>query len=513
MAIGDEVIVKIEADIKDLKTKLSVMEKEITKSFSSIENKSHSLSDTVRTLMKVAFGGVAIAMIKRFTTSFLNAMKEQELAIQQVSNLAQIQGYNFNQVRMEIEKLTSAMQRKTMYGDEEMQKAMARALATGAEYTQVMKNLSLIMDVAAGTGMDLGTAAMYVARAMMGQPEMLARYVPAIRNLAQEERDWANVKEILIRQFDGMAERMGETLPGQMKRLQNFIGDLKEELGYLIGEIVEAMLPYLEEGVHKLIDMTRRLVDSIRILKTYGDIMGRLRISERISEKVKELAARWRMLNEQLKSGKGDMEAIRAEMERISRVIHALGGSLRTSYETMGTTMREVSDNVNLLSNELSDVEYKLRTGRVSGYMFSAVMKETGKTVEETGREVKESTDLLTGEIENLFDRVLNGIIDMMSGVKVKWDELIKGFLIDILRIYARQFIITAFTGGAGFGFSPVVGMAGKGISTAIGGTPLEVVVKADGLVSLKDPDVQDTLYTIAIRPAQDRYEQRLLSS
>jgi len=186
--------------------------------------------------VKSALVGVAAYLIGRYVSAWVQAAKKQEDAIQKVLAMAKSQGTMYKGLRAEIEKTTAALQDKTTFGDEEQMEAMSKMVATGADVTTAMKDMSLVMDLATAAGMDLGTAGMYVARAMIGQPEMLARYVPAIRDLAKEERDWATVKKILVKQFEGTAEAIAKTPFGLMKQIANLWGDIKEKFGAFIAE-------------------------------------------------------------------------------------------------------------------------------------------------------------------------------------------------------------------------------------------------------------------------------------
>lgn len=186
--------------------------------------------------VKTALIGMASYLIGRYVKAWVEAAARQEDAIQKVLAMAKSQGAAFVGLRKEVEAVTAALQAKTTYGDEAQMEAMAKMVATGADVTTAMKDMSLVMDLAAGAGMDLGTAGMYVARAMIGQPEMLARYVPAIRDLAKEERDWGTVKKILVGQFEGTAEAIAKTPFGLMKQIANLWGDIKENFGKFIAE-------------------------------------------------------------------------------------------------------------------------------------------------------------------------------------------------------------------------------------------------------------------------------------
>jgi len=257
---AEELVIQLKAQIQQFESqmkKASSIAKDagqkMGKAIEETEKKSKGLVKSLFSL-KGALAAVgataAIMMAKRW----VEASNRQEQAVQRIRALIKAQGEDYERLTPIIEKATAALQKKTTYADEVQIEAMARMKAVGVDTLKMLKAWPLVLDVAAGTGMDLATAAMYVGRAMEGQPEMLARYVPAIRNLSKEQRDWTHVQEILIRQFRGVAEEMARTPAGKVQQLANAWGDFQEKLGDIIKI---AIVPFLErflKGITYLMD-------------------------------------------------------------------------------------------------------------------------------------------------------------------------------------------------------------------------------------------------------------------
>jgi len=253
---------KFEAELKRAKIATGNASKSMQGALDQVEKKNKGLVKSLFSLRGalIAVGGTAtIMMAKRW----VEASNRQEQAIQRIRALLKAQGKDYQTLTPLIEKVTAAYQRKTTYGDEVQMEAMSKLLGITKNTQQAMKAWPLVMDLAAGAGMDLGAAAMYVGRAMEGQPEMLARYVPAIRNLAKEERTWANVQKILKERFAGVAEEMAKTPAGKVQQLANAWGDFQEKLGDIVKIAIIPFLNKFLKGINYLMDNWRILGETI----------------------------------------------------------------------------------------------------------------------------------------------------------------------------------------------------------------------------------------------------------
>jgi len=253
---------KFESELKSAKLLTGKATADMGKGIAQVEKKNKSLIKSLLSMKGalIAVGGAAAIMMAK---KWVEASNRQEQAVQRLRALIKAQGGDYEALVPRIERVTAAYQRKTTYGDEVQMEAMSKLLGIVTDTQAAMKSWPLVMDLAAGAGMDLGTAAMYVGRAMEGQPEMLARYVPAIRNLSKEQRDWSNVQKILKERFAGVAEEMAKTPAGKVEQLANAWGDFQEKLGDIVKVAIVPFLNTFLKGINYLMDNWKILGQSI----------------------------------------------------------------------------------------------------------------------------------------------------------------------------------------------------------------------------------------------------------
>jgi hypothetical protein len=239
-----------------------------TKSFAGKMKQSFSgIASAARVLVPI-IGGIGGAFAVK---EFVEKSNVQEEAIQRITALMKSQGHDYEELVPKIEAVTAAYQKKTTFGDEAQMDALAQMIGITGDVEKSLSALPTVLDLAAGAGMDLGTAAMYVGRSMEGQPEMLARYVPAIRNIEKEQRTWANVQDMLSERFGGSAEEMSKSGAGMLQQFENTMGDLKETFGDLIKT---ALTPFIEKLSELIEEFNTWLKENPEFSKSLEEIAG-----------------------------------------------------------------------------------------------------------------------------------------------------------------------------------------------------------------------------------------------
>jgi hypothetical protein len=105
---------------------------------------------------------------------------------------------------------------------------------------------SLAMDVATGTGKDLGTVTEALAKAAGGNTAALAKLSPELKAMAKEGASADEMMAALSGTFKGQAETASNTAAGGMKKLSTAVGEAKESIGYALLPIIEKVMPVLQ---------------------------------------------------------------------------------------------------------------------------------------------------------------------------------------------------------------------------------------------------------------------------
>lgn len=183
----------------------------------------------------LALGGAlaaafAVRKIVEFGKDSIATFTEAEGVWSRLDGALQNAGVSFAEVRGEIEANARAMQDATKVGDEDYAAVLTELVQMSGDYAASIENVQIVADLAAAKQIDLQTAAQLVGKAMIGETSTLKRYGIVVA-------DGADAVAVMREQFRGMAEREGQTLGGQIARLNNEWGDFKEAVG---GAMVEA---------------------------------------------------------------------------------------------------------------------------------------------------------------------------------------------------------------------------------------------------------------------------------
>jgi hypothetical protein len=131
--------------------------------------------------------------------------------------------------------------------DDELRPALASLVQVTGEMTSAQDGLTLALDIAAATGVDLGTATDAIAKAYGGNTRALGTLLPSVRSLIKEGASLDEVFAAVAGTVGGSAAVAANSAEGQMKRLSLTIGETKESIGAAFLPILERLLPVLQK--------------------------------------------------------------------------------------------------------------------------------------------------------------------------------------------------------------------------------------------------------------------------
>jgi len=143
----------------------------------------------------------------------------------------------------------SALQKKTVFGDEDIIQGQALLAQLGATEEQIMKLTPAILDLAQAKDMDLRTAFDMVSKSVGSSTNSMSRYGVEIEGVAGSNQRVESAVNSLTKAFGGQAEAAAKIGTGQLKQLQNQMGDLREAFGERIvrnmGGVTEALSKFV----------------------------------------------------------------------------------------------------------------------------------------------------------------------------------------------------------------------------------------------------------------------------
>lgn len=206
----------------------------------------------------------------QFVKESIQAYSEQEAALSKMTVALKAQGTYTPALVSQYAALGSEFQRTTIYGDELVEEVMALLVQVGNVMPSDMKGaLESVTNLASGLGVDLNTAAMLVGKAFAGETGTLTRYGIVIDETKLKTDGARAVLEAINAQFGGQAAAAAKTYAGQVAQLGNTWGDVKEELGKVLIEMLLPMLPALKataesmQGLGKVVEWGRIGFDAL----------------------------------------------------------------------------------------------------------------------------------------------------------------------------------------------------------------------------------------------------------
>ena len=191
--------------------------------------------------MTAAVGATVVAF-----AAFTRESLEQERGVRRLSSTLDRMGIAYADVRGELDEFATSQQRATRFGDDETRASVNRiAQLTGAlqpSVAELIEFAAIAADVAEAREQDLVTTSNAIGRAVAGDVEMLARFLPAFKDTLREiaklpdaaDRG-ATALDLLESEFQGAATAL-DPLDLALSRMRNGMGDVREALGDLVRE-------------------------------------------------------------------------------------------------------------------------------------------------------------------------------------------------------------------------------------------------------------------------------------
>lgn len=194
------------------------------------------LGSSIKGILGVAGVGFGVAALTKQLSEAGKAAAEDFKAQQLLANqLRNTVGANDSQIAS-VEKSISAMELQSAVADDVLRPAFAQLVRATGDVSSSTRLMQLALDVAAGTGKDVGAVTIALGKAYQGNSSALTK-------LGINVKGMKDPLAYLESQFTGMAKAAGDTNP--YARLSIVMQNLQEEIGTYL-------LPYMEEFANYL---------------------------------------------------------------------------------------------------------------------------------------------------------------------------------------------------------------------------------------------------------------------
>ncbi|NBW18210.1 MAG: hypothetical protein EBR82_60570, partial [Caulobacteraceae bacterium] len=263
------------------------------KAFNQAQTATAKLEKSVAKLGKQFLGVFAASKILAYGKASVKAFAADEKAARSLSLALANTGNAF--AGIQVENFIADLQRTTGVLDDELRPAFRTLLTATGDVKKSQDGLALALDIAAGTGKDLGAVSMALAKAYGGQTTALGRLGAGLSKATLKTGDMNVITQTLTDKFKGQALAAAEGYSGSIDRLsvasqnaKEIIGkDLLDSLALLSGpDGISKSTKQMEDlataigntvyGLAILIDKIKANKIGGGILGTFGDIIANL---------------------------------------------------------------------------------------------------------------------------------------------------------------------------------------------------------------------------------------------
>jgi hypothetical protein len=199
------------------------------KAFKQAETATSKLEKSVAKLGKQLAGVFAASKLYAFGKQSVKAFAADEKAARSLALALANTGNAFAAVG--VENFIAHLQRATGVLDDDLRPAFRTLLTATGDVKKSQDGLALALDIAAGTGKDLGAVSMALARAYGGQTTSLSRLGAGLSKATLASGDLDLITSELTAKFKGQALAAAQGYSGQMDRLTVASNNAKEVIG------------------------------------------------------------------------------------------------------------------------------------------------------------------------------------------------------------------------------------------------------------------------------------------
>jgi hypothetical protein len=243
------------ADTKDFIQGLDKADKE-TRTFSSKLDNALKKGALAFAAVGAAAGAMAIKIGVDAVKGAIEDAKAQATLAQTLRNTTKATDTQIKSVEDYITKT----ERASAVNAELLRPSLDRLVRSTGDVTKAQKLQTLALDIAAGTGKDLGTITEGLAKAYDGNLGALKRLGIPLDESIVKAKDFDAAVVALSKTFEGQADIAANTFAGRMTKISLAIDEAKDELGF-------ALLPLLERfakfATDQLVPALQGLVDGL----------------------------------------------------------------------------------------------------------------------------------------------------------------------------------------------------------------------------------------------------------
>jgi hypothetical protein len=228
-------------------------------------------------LSKIALPAAAAAAAVAGIAAAFGALKDgigeaaaAEQALTKLTSALDAQGGNGAALAQQFTEFAGAFERLTGIDDAKLTDVAAKLTNLGVAGKSLPAATQAVANLSAAMGVDMETAAQQLALTLEGTAGRLARIVPEVGKLTEEQLRNGEAFDLVAEKFDGAAAKLGGTFSGNLERARQGFDDLKKAVGE---GFIQAMTPALE-SLNQFLTRLGETPAFMDALRTVGSLVG-----------------------------------------------------------------------------------------------------------------------------------------------------------------------------------------------------------------------------------------------
>lgn len=252
---ADKNIKKSEDALNDLDSAAKKADKSTNNLSKRMESLGKGLQDFGKNMSLYVTGPIA-AFAAVAVNEFMNAEKE----LTQL-NIALNNSGNYSKAAVQqFKSLADELERTTNFSGGAVTTASALALGFTKTTAEAERLVRVAADLSSATGMDLDSAVQALGQSLQGVSGSLARTLPQMRNLTEEQLRAGEAIRYVEDRFAGSALQATQNLSGEITRLKNGFSAFAGEIGEQLSPYIRGLVSLLNEAL----DYVRNLDPVVR---------------------------------------------------------------------------------------------------------------------------------------------------------------------------------------------------------------------------------------------------------
>ncbi len=205
-----------------------------TKSVQSFASDANKAVSSVSSAFKALAGVAALVGLSAGIKEMIDAASEADESITALNTSLKISGEFSEKASQDFQNYASAVQNSTKFSEDAVLSNVALSKSYGLTNEQAKKVSAAALELATVQGVSLETATRQLTQTFDGQLGKLAKTVPALKGLTDEQLRSGAAADLVKKQFDGAAEAAGNTFSGASIKAKNAFGEVLEKTGSFI---------------------------------------------------------------------------------------------------------------------------------------------------------------------------------------------------------------------------------------------------------------------------------------